>query len=691
MLFGASYYHEYQPYERLEEDVRMMREGNMTFMRIGDSIWARCEAVEGQFDVDWIEPVLDALHGGGVKVILATPTYAIPPWLHRRHPEIMAQQADGRQVRYGGRQNMDFSHPTYLHYAERMIRVLLERFAEHPAIIGYQVDNETGTRMAHNPSVVDRFFESLKVKFGTVDRLNEVWGLNYWSHRLGSWEDLWAPGLEGNLNPGYDLEWRRFQASLTTEFLAWQTGIVKEYARPDQFVTQDVVGGHGRPDSDMYEIAQVVDVLAMNSQHATQDGLELPATGDEISRLGHWTEVGVWPLSLKSDMAWGTRRANFLVTETNPISVGGSSWTFPAYDGQWRLAAYTYISRGANLIAYWHWHSLHYGHEIYSHGILNHDLEPNRCYRELSQIGEDLQRHDEILTDLRPDTDVALLYSQDSKYAMEHQPPLLKPDNSGPDRRSYQRIFNAFYQGFFDARAQAAIVYPPQDLDDYRVVVAPALYAADDALLERLVAYAEGGGHLVLSFRSGYGDEFARARWQRAPGPLRHAAGIGYNEYSNLAKPLPLRDSGNGLTLPPESRGEGWADSLELEGATALASYDHPHFGQFPAVTSHPLGKGRVTYIGTLPNAPMAEAVASWVLRESGIEPLVADPPASVRVNTARSAAGERLWFLSNWSGVPVTIPALPVGGKELFTGNRLEPGSGLALGPWDVNIVVEG
>lgn len=409
MLFGASYYAEYQPYDRLGEDVRMMHEAGMTFMRIGDSIWARCEATEGRFEIDWIEPILDALHGGDIKVILATPSYAIPPWLHRRHPEIIAKRSDGSRARYGGRQNMDFTHPAYLFYLERIMRTLLDRFARHPAIIGYQVDNETGTGMLHNHGVVDRFFESLKTRFGGVEGLNEVWGLNYWSHRLGSWEDLWAPGLDGNFNPGYDLEWRRFQAALTTEFLTWQTGIVKEYARPDQFVTQDVGGGHGRGDSDMYSVAQAIDILAMNSQHATQDGLSLPQDDTLIPRLGHWTEVGVWALSFKSDMAWGTRRSNFLVTETNPLSVGGSSWTFPAFDGQWRLVAYTYISRGANLVAYWHWHSLHYGHEIYSHGILNHDLEPNRCLRELSQLGKELKQHDEILTDLQPDANVAFL------------------------------------------------------------------------------------------------------------------------------------------------------------------------------------------------------------------------------------------------------------------------------------------
>ncbi|MGH2535605.1 MAG: beta-galactosidase [Thermomicrobiales bacterium] len=691
MLFGASYYYEYQPYERLAADVRMMQEAAISFMRVGDSIWARCEPDEGCFDVEWVGPVLDALHAGEINVIFTTPTYAIPPWLHRRHPEVMAQRADGSRARYGGRQNMDFTHPAYLTYAERITRLLLERYASHPAVVGFQVDNETGTGMLHNPNVVDRFFGYLKEKFGAVDRLNEVWGLNYWSHRLGCWEDLWAPGLAGNLNPGYDLEWRRFQASLTTEFLAWQTRIVKEYARPDQFVTQDVVGGHGRGDSDIYQVAQAVDILAMNSQHATQDGLALPADDATIPRLRYWSEVGVWALTFKSDLAWGARRSNFLVTETNPLSVGGSSWNFPAYDGQWRLAAYTYISRGANLIAYWHWHSLHYGHEIYSHGILNHDLEPNRCYHELSRIAHELRQHDETLTDLTPDADVAFLYSQDSKYALENQPCLLEPGNVGPDGRSYQRIFNAFYRAFFDARTQAAIIYPPRAFDQFPVLVAPAIYAADDALLTRLVRYAEQGGHLVLSFRSGYGDEYARARWQRAPGLLRPAVGAGYSEYSNLAYPLPVRASDNGLSLPDDARAEAWADGLELEGAEPLAYYDHPHFGRYPAITSQAFGRGRVTYVGTLPNPALGQALATWVLGATGIEALVTDLPASVRATTARGADGKKLWFLSNWSGHPATVPALPASGAELFSSDRFGMGEPLELGAWDMKIVVEG
>ncbi|MDQ3459523.1 MAG: beta-galactosidase trimerization domain-containing protein, partial [Deinococcota bacterium] len=345
----------------------------------------------------------------------------------------------------------------------------------------------------------------------------------------------------------------------------------------------------------------------------------------------------------------------------------------------------------------WHWHSLHYGHEIYSHGILNHDLEPNRCYHELSRIGHELKRHDELLTDLQPESDVAFLYSQDSKYALEAQPCLLVPNRAEvePDRRSYQRIFNAFYQGFFDVHARAAIIHPPQDFEAFRILIAPALYIADDALLERLLHYAEGGGHLLLSFRSGYADEYARARWQRAPGLLRAAVGASYNEYSNLVSPLGLNtgedEFADALQMPPEARAEAWADGLELEGATPLAYYDHPHLGRFPEVTTQALGKGRITYVGTLPNPGLSKALAGWVLKQAGIRPLVQNLPESVRVTTALAKSGKRLWFFHNWSMSPRTIPALSAGGVELFSGAPLEVGDELSLAPWDVKVVVEG
>lgn len=694
MLFGSSYYYEYQPYDRLPEDVRMMREAAINYQRVGDSIWALCEPTEGTFELDWLQRVLDELHAADILVVLTTPTYAIPPWLARRHPEVMAQGAAGAVASFGGRQNMNTAHPTYRFYAERMIRRLLSRYASHPAVIGFQVDNETGSGFVRNEDVFDRFVTELKRRFGTVERLNEIWGLNYWSHRLGDWAELWRPeprrgigcGVSGNTNPGYDLEWRRFQASLATEFLAWQASLVREYARPDQFVTHDLVGGHGRADVDRYEIAQVVDVVAENFPHATQDALVHPAPEHTVIYPGAQLGTGPAQLYQRSDMARSGKQGNFFITEMNPISVGGSDNTFPGYDGQWRMAAYATISRGADMVAYWHWHSLHYGNETYSHGILNHDLGPNRCYDEIAGIGQELRRHGDLLTALEPEEEVAFLYSQDSRYAFEFQPCLKTPEGQ-PDHDCYRRVFDAFYRSFFDVRAQAAVVHPPQDFTSYPLLVVPALYVADDALLERLTGYAEAGGHLILTFRSGYADEFARARWDRAPGPLRAAAGASYSLYSNLAAPVPVTSTE--LDLPAGAHALAWADELDCEGAEPLAHYDHPHFGRFPAAVTKACGNGRVTYVGTLPDGTFGNALASWALRQAGVQPLCSDLPEPVRVTRARARTGQRLWFVSNWSFDRYEV-ALPVTGTDLLGERRVSASAPLELGPWDIRVIAE-
>ncbi len=230
-------------------------------------------------------------------------------------------------------------------------------------------------------------------------------------------------------------------------------------------------------------------------------------------------------------------------------------------------------------------------------------------------------------------------------------------------------------------------MHPEQNFEAYPLLVVPVLYIADDDLLERLVKYAADGGHLLLTFRSGYADPFARIRWQRAPGVLRQAVGASYQEYSNLAHPLALIGSDD-FDLPVDARATAWADGLLLEGATALATYDHPHFGRFPAIVSQAFGKGRVTYCGTLPNASLAQALAQWVIAQAGIDLPFADLPLPVRVTSSTARDGRKLWFFSNWSYSEQPID-VPLNGVELFSGQTITPGSRLTLAAWDTRIVV--
>jgi beta-galactosidase len=556
-----------------------------------------------------------------------------------------------------------------------VIRKIAERYAGHPAVIGFQVDNEPGNELLHNHGVFQRFVDGLRHKYGDVQALNDEWGLVYWSHRLSDWADLWTP--DGNVQPQYDVAWRQFQADQTSEFIDWQAGIVREYARPDQFVTTCIA--YERPAAADDELVRRLDVTAGNAYYAMQDGLLHPQSHPAQQ---DWTTSGTWALYLSADRMYSSQQAPFLVTETNAQSIGYPWNNRPAYDGQWRQAAWALVSRGATMIEYWHWHTLHFGAETYWGGVLPHSGQPGRTYEEIAQLGSELEASGSLVADLTPDSDVTMLYSTPSKWLMQKYPALARQDG-GPDERSYHGFFDPFYRGAFDAGLQVRILHPGQftgSVADHPVLVVPALYLADDELLDQLVAYAEAGGHLVVGPRTGYADHEARARTDVQPARLASAAGIRYDEYSNLSVDLPVR--GTGLELGADAAATRWVDGLQVDGADVLAGYDHPHFGRWPAITTRAYGSGRITYVGTVPNAALGRSLFQWIRPAAWT-----DLPSSVTATSATTTGGRRLWFVHNWSWDSVSVD-LPAPVHDVLADRPTE--DKLELGPWDVRVLVE-
>ena len=325
--FGAAYYTEYQPYPRLEQDLDLMVAAGIDTIRVGESVWSTWEPREGTFDLDWLAPVLDAAHERGIGAIIGTPTYAVPPWLRRTYPEMTARTATGVEQPYGGRQDVDYSNPGFRHLAERLIRKIVERYVDHPAVIGWQVDNEPGLKLFYNHAVFQRFLAYLQDRYGDVETLNARWGLTYWSHRLSDWADVWVP--EGNTTPSYDLAWRRFQAQLTHDFIRWQTELVRDAVPAEQFVTTCVA--LGQVGQDITKVGEPLDIVGTNVYYATQDGLELPGPHEIPPGLYEFFVNWGGPawLYLQADLSSGTRQQPFLVTETNASSIGGSADNLP--------------------------------------------------------------------------------------------------------------------------------------------------------------------------------------------------------------------------------------------------------------------------------------------------------------------------------------------------------------------------
>lgn len=673
VLYGASYYHEYMPYERLAEDIALMRRAGVTVVRVGESTWSLWEPEEGRFEHAWMDRVVDAMHAAGIKVIMGTPTYSIPMWMHRRHPEILARRANQPQTTYGMRQNMNTDDPTYRFYAERVIRWQVNHYRDHPAVIAWQIDNETASYGATNDDVFAGFVEHLKRKFGTPEALSAAWVLNYWGQNFWDWDDLTRQDTPSST--GYRLEWTRWSQMRVTDFLAWQAAIVRELKRPDQLVMHNFSPGV-HTDIDEIAVAGKIDVVGANPYHGTQDHFD-----------GH-------AQTFNGDFYRSLKRDNYWVTEINAQSIGWtSSHQFPPYDGQARLDVYTNLASGANLVAYWHWHSVHAGTETFWRGVLGHDLQPNRFFGELARTAAELARIGTRLVDLKKTNQVAILHSVDSLNALEAMP---ITDGHPADfmpwmrrKSDYVALLHQLHRTFYELNVEVDFVFPGStDFNEYKLLVVPALYIADDALLGRIAEFVRESGHVLMTFKGGFADENSRVRHIRQPGPLREAAGLSYQEFSNLEHPLTLK--GDPFGVGAGNQVKHWAEFLEPETAEARAYYDHPFFGRWPAVTRNRYGKGSLTYIGTWPSEALLSKIVAEVLEAVGIENLDAHLPAAVVAKHGVNATGRALHYYLNYSGEEKYVRYPHAAAVDILKGTDLRKGDSLAIGPWDVAVVEE-
>ncbi|MGC1422550.1 MAG: beta-galactosidase [Terracidiphilus sp.] len=685
VLYGAAYYNEYMPGDqdaRLPTDVAMMKAAGLNVVRMGESTWSLWEPEDGRFEYAWMDHIVDAMGKAGIKVILGTPTYSIPAWMAHQHPEILADRIPsgpfgGKAVPgvYGMRQNMDTDSPAYRFYAERLIRHIVAHYKDNPTVIGWQLDNETSSYEAANRDVFIGFQHYLEKKFGTPEALSKAWFLNYWGENLHTWEDL--PTREGTISTSYKLEWTRWSQMRVTDFLHWQAELVRECAGTRQFVTTDY-GGMMRHDVNEEAIAEALDIPADNIYHGTQDHYDGAIQ------------------SIQGDFTRSLKHSNFLVTETNAQTIGWSSeGQFPPYDGQLREDVYTHLSNGANMVEYWHWASIAAGQETYWKGILSHDLEPNRAYGEMSRTAHELQKIGPHLVGLKKKSDVAILWSRDSANAIDFMPyggpvPTFSWTHSP---QGYDSLVQQIHRSLYDLNVSTDFVFPESgDFSAYKLLIVPALYISDDALLQRISDYVKDGGHVLMTFKSGFANENSTVRSVRAPGPLREAAGFSYQEFSNLEHPLALKGDPFhvGETDKNANQVSYWAEFLMPEHAKVLAYYDHPFFGKWPAITENQFGQGTLIYEGTYLSGALQTAVLKQALEEAGLAGPDQQQPAAVHVTHGVNRMGKRVHYYFNYSGGDVEAIYSYGPGTNLLNAKPVSKTDSLALGAWDLAIVEE-
>ena len=683
LLYGAAYYDEYMPYDRLQQDVAMMKKAGINTVRIAESTWSTCEPQEGVFDFSHVERVMDAMEEAGINVIIGTPTYAIPTWMVKSHPDVMAETVKGRGI-YGARQIMDITHPVYRFYAERVIRKLMECTAHRKCVIGFQVDNETKYYGTAGKNVQEKFVKYLRKKFNNdLDAMNYEFGLDYWSNRINAWEDF--PDVRGTINGSLGAEFEKFQRTLVDEFLSWQADIVNEYRREDQFITHNFDfewRGYSygvQPDVNHYHAAKALTIAGTDIYHPTQDDL----TGAEIAFGG--------------DMTRSLKRDNYLVLETE--AQGYPGWT--PYKGQLRLQAYSHLASGANSVMYWHWHSIHNSFETYWRGLLSHDMQENAPYREACIIGNEFSRLGSHLVNLKKKNEVAILVSNEALTALKWFG--IEATAAGDHGIGYNDVVRWLYDTLFKMNIECDFVWPESDnLDQYKAIFVPALYAAPDELLEKLKQYTANGGTLVATFKTAFTNENVKVSHEMQPHILSNCFGISYQQFT-FPKNVGLTGSIIGENSMSEIDGKNvtketadvsvasakvFMELLMPQEAEVLASYDHYNWKEYAAITKNHYRKGTAIYIGCMTDDNTLKAVLAEALNSAEVEIPKYSWPVIVRKGT--NDLGKCVRYILNYSAEEQSVVYHGADGTELFSEESVQDGESIIVLPWNLKIVEE-
>ncbi|MBO4456742.1 MAG: beta-galactosidase [Butyrivibrio sp.] len=676
-FFGASYYDEYMPCDRIDTDFKLMKDAGMNVIRIAESTWSTWEPSDNVFDFTHLHRVLDSAAKYGISVIVGTPTYAIPSWLEKKYPDIMPLTPDGQAI-YGRRQIHDITNPHFLFHAERIIRKIMEEVAENPQVIGYQIDNETRSGDAYSPSNHKLFIEEMKKKYPDIKEFNREFGLDYWSNRINSWDDM--PNVRGTINGSLSAAYKAFLRDRITVYQKWQADIINEYKRDDQFITHNYdyswIGySHGlQPLVNQRSAAEAVDLIGVDIYHRTQDNFD----GSTISFGG---SIG---RSLKKN--------NYVVLETQ--SQGRLDWL--TYPGQLRQAYYSHLANGANGVMYWNWHSIHNACESYWKGILSHDLIPGETYKELASARLEELKFDEHLKDLKKDCPIAIIADNRSLTGLDEFPiddisdEEAKQDDWSPKKLDYNHILRWMYDACYKLNLETDIVYKEDLLQEdakkfvskHPILLVPALYSATEKLIDSLRRYVEAGGNLVIGFKSLVSDEEIKIYHDALPYHMTDMIGGTYDQFT---RPVDTKIEINGKEYDTSH----WIELIRpaSEGEEIWGKYVNPYWGRYAGILhKEHASSGSTTYIGCYMESEGLTAIIKKIVAKAGIS--MPEYTFPIILKSGVNPLGEKVRYYFNYSGKPESF-VLAESGTELISGAECSAGSKIDIEPWGVKIFV--
>jgi beta-galactosidase len=649
---GAAWYPEQWPESQWDHDLALMQAAHFNVVRIGEFAWSTEEPTEGHYDLDWLARAVTLAAQHNLKVVLGTPTDAPPAWLTQKYPQTLGTDANGHRAEHGNRRQFNYAKPLYRQFCRQIDTALAQRFGHNPDVIGWQIGNEY-TDESFDPATVAQFQHFLHAKYKTLASLNQHWTTAYWSQTYTAWSQIPMENTGGN--PGLLLDHKHFVTATWRSFQQNQIDTLRPLITSSQFITTNI-GGLGWSDNwDHYAITAPLDL----------------SSWDDYVGQGH---LNVARNAMLNDFVRGWKRQNFWVMETEPGSVNWAPINNALYPGETRALAWQAIGHGADAILYWQWRDALNGQEQYHGDIAGPGGSPLPIYAEIAHLGHDLDLTRATLAGTTPHASIALLYTYDSRWAIDFQPHTRLYDQ--------QQILLDFYtplERLAEHSGQAIDIVDPATapLARYKLLVAPSLNVISEPLAAKLLAYVQAGGDLILGPRSGMKDQYNALNPQRQPGPLAAALGARVSQFYALDPTTPpptlspVASTSGGDLLAPENtssrtatsgKASIWAEPLAVStpGATIDSTYTDPGgwLDHQPAMLTRRIGQGTLSYLGTIPDPATLSGLLTRYAPALPATILPANPPATLELCTRSSATGT-VTILINHAQTPMTTPLL--------------------------------
>ena len=708
MYIGAAYYPEHVPEERWPQDARLMRAAGINVVRLGEFAWALMEPREGVFDFAWLDQAIAVLAAEGILVILGTPTATPPKWLMDKHPEIYLLDEHGLVRGFGTRYHYCFNAAVYHDYTRAIVGRMAAHFKDHPQIIAWQVDNEFGTHDSARCYCENcrRAFQAwLEQKYGTIAEVNQAWGTVFWSQIYNCFDEIILPGYSvcydaqphiwhtlgrhpriGLHNPGLTLDYDRFVSDSVKSYQKLQCDEIRRHSKA--MVTHNF--SMGNSSTDWFAQGEDLDLAAYN-WYADVGVFKIPWQGSSMF-LG---------------MVHSIKRKNFWIMEQQSGPAGWMNFGNTPAPGRIRLWTYQSIAHGAEAIVYFNWRACPVGTEQFWFGILDHDGLPRRRYQEVQAIAGELQGLSEWFIGSTKAAQAAVLMSFDCLWSLE-----IQNHNQYLD---YLELLGAYYAALATNNMTTDVISIDADLERYRLIVIPAFCIASKEARDKLEAYVNGGGTLVISFRSGVKTVTNAMTTQTLPGEFRELAGVEVEEFDSLnamskidlktlqakRRSVKVRGISQHTTrttmaddallnlaglLPFTGKAAQWCEVLKPVTAEVLATYGSDFYKRRAAITHNRFGRGAVYYLGCDLDVITLITLLRGILRASGVQPLTTQFLQDVEIVDKQSASGVPYTLVLNHAESRKRI-RLPGAYRNLID-NKLYHG-GITLPPAGVAMLV--